>query len=582
MLYRPPRSEPRMGHPMRASALLLAALVLATALLPAALAGESVPEVTARPVKDKVFYLQTTDLAKTVGSITTRNFGQTTGAASLQEIQSNQRIIAEWYLYPELAGSVMLEGTASLTLWYAASGAGGTPAWDIRFDRVASDGTLTSITASLGLSTTPDTVAFEEKTLTFPVNTVASPLLAGESLRLRVNIRGNAATDYFIRWGDAAFASRLVLPTHDYLRVVPQLEGGIWTSDNLDGAGGNFAPLAANKAMFFYASVTDPFGGYDIVWANLTVRDPSGAVIPALDDVTLAPWTGFFNSFSSVFRLAWDYTGQPQGAFNITVTAVDQTGDFEFAASGSYGVHMETGWGLFSIGEPPLRVWIEVRNVAGASVSGATVEASLGGSPVDSGLTNASGLVEMRLFPGGHGFVVIWTGVVVANVTFAITADVPASSPLVIQAFIISPTLHVVDANGVALANAAVHLQHPNGTVDREARITDASGQITLTLVAAGAYNMSVLWRGAVVATPSTVLDANQVYPITAAVYAVVFTAEDQAGLPVEGAFITVIDPRFSLLLDSVVTGATGQAVSRVPAGTFNVSATYFGRHVCR
>lgn len=574
-----------MGHPMRAVALLPVLTVLATAFLPIVLAGDSLPEPTGRPTKTKVFYLQSSTLAKNIGAIAAHNYLATTLGASGQEIQSTQRIIAEWYLYPELAGEVRLNGTASLSIWYQSTENGGTVTWDLlELDRVARDGTLSLINSRTGFTTPNPAVAlsYQLVTVTLPVDTVASPLQAGESLRLRINLRGNAANDYYVAWGDTVRDSRLLLPTDDYLRIVPQGESGIQTADWQDRPRANFDPNATNKALAFYASVTDPFGGYDIAWANLTVRDPGGAILPGLDNVTMTRVSGFFNSFTTVFRMAWDYTGQPNGGYNITVTAVDQTGNYEFTATGSYGSHLETEYGAFSIGDPPLTVWVRVRNVANQTVSGATVEARLGAGTVDLGVTDSTGTTDLRLFPGTHVFLVFWTGVLVTPVdlNFTITADVPQSTPLEIQAFIISPFIHVDDANGVPLASAGIYLRHPNGTVDVVPRITNAAGEITLILVAAGDYDISVLWRGTIVAAETRAISENRIYLVPAAVYAIALTAVDQAGFPVPDAFLTITDPLLSLLLDSQVTDALGRASMRLPAGSFRLNATYFGRPV--
>jgi len=573
-----------MGLSMRMPPLLLVLVVLATALGPIAAASDDPPQVLpGRPVKDKVLYLQTSDIAKNVGGISTRNFLATTPGTLGQSLQSNHRFIAEWYLYPELAGVVALNGMASLVIWYHSTDCcpGGTPSWDVFFDRVAADGTLTGIASVLAGSVTPDTLAYEEKTITFAVSTVASPLQPGESLRLRINVGGNSANDYFIAWGDATYDSRLVLPTEDYLRVVPQVEGGIYTTDSLDQPRVNFDPTSANKDMTFYATVTDPFGGYDVRQVNLTVRDPSNAIIPGLDAVAMTRFSGFFNSFALVFRTAWNYSGQPNGLYSIQVDAVDQTGYQEFTATGSYGVHLETDVAAtFSIGLPPLSVWVRVWNEANATVSGATVEARLGPGVADSVVTDTSGLGELRLFGGTYVLAVVWTAVDVFTDAFVITASNNASTPMELRALIVSPTFYIVDGRGIALEQAAVYIRHPNGTADLDARVTDANGQVALTLVAGGDYRVSVQWRGKTVADTGVAVNRSTVYTVRAAVYYIDFQARDQTGLPVPDAFIEVIDPVYSLLIDTQITDAGGDAVSRVPGGDFSVSVSYFGSSV--
>src|SRR3990170_1450954 len=204
-----------MGKSLRLAGPLLVVALLAPALLHGSLlAASDLPTDTqGRPLKDKTFYLQTSDVAKNIGTISTLNFFATTQGVTGLEIQSQQRIIAEWYLYPELAGEVRLNGTASLSIWYQSTENGGTVTWDLlELDRVARDGTLSLINSRTGFTTPNPAVAlsYQLVTVTLPVDTVASPLQAGESLRLRINLRGNAANDYYVAWGDTVRDSRLL------------------------------------------------------------------------------------------------------------------------------------------------------------------------------------------------------------------------------------------------------------------------------------------------------------------------------------------------------------------------------------
>jgi hypothetical protein len=565
---------------MRPGAPLLAVLLLAVTVSPLAFAAEETPETTAA-VRDKVFYLQTSDLAKNVGTFTTRNLFSTEIGTFEQEIQSQQRVIAEWYLFPELAGPVTLEGTSTLVLWFNSTSAGpSTPDWDIQLQRVSPNGTLTTIVNAPGLGPTPGTnpAVWEEKTVTFPVNNSGTPLQAGDSLRLWINLVGSASVDYMLSWGSALRNSRLILPTRDYIQIIDQGSGGIWTADGDRQPVSNFDPTAANQDLYIFATIQDPFGGYDIVWVNITMRDPNGTIIPALDDVTMALDFGFFNSYQSVFAVMWNYSGWPSGQYTITITAVDQTGNEEFLSSGSYGVHLETDTGAtFSIGLPPHSVWVHVVDSAGGDLVGAAVEAQLGGAPADSGTTNGTGLIELMLFPASYDVVVYWTGAEVASEAVNVVGDVPVDNPVEIVALVVSPTLRIVDVGGVELEPAEVLLAHPNGTVDAVPRITDSQGEVGLTLVAGGAYGVSVQWRGRTVVDTTVTMVSSTAHTVIASVFYVNFLAEDQTGQPVAGVFVLVSDPAFALILDTQITDVDGRATSRIPAGDVMVNATFFG-----
>ncbi len=548
-------------------------LLLLSSFAPPLLLG-NVEGQSTREVKGKVFYLHTLNETVSVAGVATQTIMNTTVGTSGQDISSVMRIIARWLLYPELAGDLHLNGTLTMTVWWSSSAAAGSSAaWVLTIREVFPDGSSVDI-ASSGEVTNSAGTAFEEDSVSLSIDHIFGK---GSSIEAHFNSRGDSATTYTVAWGNATRDSRVTLPAQSYIRIVPQGEGGILTLDSQRKATTNFDPDAENKTVYFQVTVTNPFGGYDIRWTNLSVQAPNGTVIPGLDNVSMPKIEGFFNSFEWVYEVTWNYSGYPEGQYNVTVHALDNNGYLAFQDTGDFGGHLETETGIFFIGAPPIEVHIKTVDADNVSLAGAAALILLGDELQTSGTTNATGGLVINLVPGIYTLEVWWKDTLVGSFSLDARQDIPFDTPFVATAAVYDLVFAVQDSRGVGLSQAALIVSYPNGTVSDPPLVLDTSGNVSLSDMPGGSYDLTALWSGKVVGEQSFDIQLSGTYLIATAVYYVDFTVLDADGIPVDNALITVSDPASGALVESRLTSTQGQLVSRVPLGSYRVSASWFG-----
>jgi hypothetical protein len=528
-------------------------------------------------MKEKVFYLQTLNETRNVGPISTFYIMDSTIGNTGDSITSNMRIIARWFLFPELAGYLKLEGNVTFILWYMGEGTLDGALWTLTLNEIDRDGNVNLIQAAqLDLSSDPSVLT--ETSIIASVNYTLQP---GSTLEAHINIKGNSATDYTIAWGNSTYNSRIILPARNYIRIVPAPEGGVWTLDSELQAQSNFDPEAENKTIYIRVRVTDPFGGYDIQWVNVTVRAPNGTVIPELNNLSASKISGYFNSFESVFQVFWNYSGYPEGRYNITVYALDKNGYLSYVDTGSYGVHLEVDEsGVFFIGAPPLEVYIRVFDGDGEPLDGANVLVILGGEVIASGVTNSSGYLKINLAPGNYRVEVWWQQTFVGWKGLFADRSWSSEEPFTITVAVYKISFRAVDVREAPLQKAAVSVLFPNGNATEEPLITDDQGIVSLGRSPGGTYGVVVVWRGKVVADETVFVNASTTVDINSLVYYVNFHAKDADGEDVENALVTISDPLFGTVVEAKLTNASGLLSSRLPTGSYEVDVKWFGVYV--
>jgi len=527
-----------------------------------------------QPMKEKTFYLHTLNETRNVGPIATQHIMNSTVGVASDSITSNMRIIARWFLFPELAGTLKLEGNLNLTLWYKAAGTRDGALWTLTLNELDKDGNVNLIQqAQLDLPSDPSVLT--ETSITAPVNYT---MQSGSTLEAHINIKGNSATDYTIAWGNSTYNSKIILPARDYIRIVPASEYGISTLNGELQAKSNFALDAENKTIYLRAKVTDPFGGYDVHQVNITVVMPNGIAIPELTNASATKITGYFNSFESVWQVTWNYTSYPEGRYNITLNALDNNGYLSMLETGSYGVHLEVDTsGAFFIGAPPLEVYIRVFDGDAATLGGASVLVLLGEELQASGTTDSSGYVNVNLDPGNYMVEVWWKQTLVGSEELVANQSWPYESPFTITASVFQVAFRALDAKGVSLEEAALTIRFPSGQITSNPLIANDQGIVSLDRVPGGTYNVAVMWSGKIVADTPVSVTASGTNDINCLVYYVNFNAIDADGDPVENALVTVRNPTFGTVAEARLTNASGRLASRLPSGSYEMSAKWFG-----
>ncbi len=136
------------------------------------------------------------------------------------------------------------------------------------------------------------------------------------------------------------------------------------------------------------------------------------------------------------------------------------------------------------------------------------------------------------------------------------------------------PAFLITDDVNDPLPNAQVYITWTNGTTDTLPRYTANDGFINLTHVSAGNYSFTILWKDIVVQQTTVHVDSDGPYTIKTRVYQLTVDVLGNNRISIEGAYVIVYTQSgVGYGLDT--TDAAGQALFKLPAGTYNIEAHY-------
>lgn len=560
----------------RSSIALIATLVFATSLLlsPSAhsttatrgliLTSPSLATLAAgAQPRNLTFYLHNNTIGVNVNGVTTpfifdtlQKFGKNNTVSKIQTVRQ------DWRLYPVLAGPFSLNGSVALHLFVSI---------DLVGAQITPSLTLSEVNASGGVPWTYTLTAGSQAWWTTPHDlALATPALqhmfaSGSTIEVVATITSGVRMTTI--WYNASWVpSHIVLPSDDFARV--------HDLSFLDPSGNprqRFDPLAANQTIRIRANVTDPLGGYDIHWVNLTLIQPGGATI--LNAVPMTQISGTPISFLSTYQVSWSYAGRPAGRYNATASVVDQSGFYNFEATYTTAGFIDSMDSFFYVGGLPLYVNVEAVDSKSATLGFARVTLVSGGIALDAHTASAAGTTNFTMAVGNYTFQVSWQGIVVASLAYTAVSNVSAASPLVITTSVYYPVFQADDANGKPLADASIVFLHPNGTLFGPLK-TNVAGDVDLSQVPAGTYGLKVAWRGVDVFTGTETVSSNGVIAFQTAVYELKVNAVGGNGQALPGAFVSVVDST-GLVFDAGLTGADGSVVLRLPGGNYTIEAQY-------
>jgi hypothetical protein len=195
-----------------------------------------------------------------------------------------------------------------------------------------------------------------------------------------------------------------------------------------------------------------------------------------------------------------------------------------------------------------------------------TVEAAGGEGTMGTLQTDATGCVTYRL-PAGDWIVhATWKDVGVLATTHVLTGD----ETVEMVASVHHPVVHLVDTGDLDLANAEVTMTlAATGTV-LAAGTTDGSGSVAFRLPGAD-YTVTARWQDTGVLEAAITVDGNGPYILTASVHHLTFYVEDDAGIDLEGATVSVTNGTTGLVLGTGFTDASGMLTLRLPEGSADV-----------
>ncbi len=572
-------SSPSMDGVRSKTVAVIALAMLLAAGLPLAFPAHAFP-TTSGGIKNMTLFLHYASAAASPGGVSTSYLADT--AATFQTMKNHDskatgqpKIQLDWYVSPDFAGQISLSGEWQVVV-FANSSSLHPATWGLEFWEKSPSGSVVWDSGALtptvlgGPSGNNGYVDAPIYGYTLTVSSLSHVFAAGNTLEVEVTINTGATVPLNVWYDSAQEPSRMVLRSADYIHI-----SGITTKD----ANGTLRTVfftfwsPNQRSVTIQTLVTDPFGGYDINSVTVSIKDPSGAW--AISNQTMSEVSGSLFSFNNTYSYSFQYSaGAPKGNYTVTIMALDNNAQNQFAHSGTYVPYAEVASATFSIGlQYPVHV--KVFDTHQATLSGAKVSFFSGGVEYATGSTARNGTYNVTLFTGAFTVEVWWEGVPVLmqNVT------IKGATSLNLTASVYYPTFRFVDDVQKPVAGALVFVHFPNGSATILPYTAGANGSLSLSQQPRGNYTMLVLFEGVDVAETSVQVTSDGPFAVGTRVFQLMVTVEDSGGSPLNGSSVLVSSPgkanggAYGYLL----TSKSGQANFSLPQGSYVVTAEYHG-----
>ena len=403
------------------------------------------------------------------------------------------KIELDFYLYPNLAGSVTIDGQWQVFIWvngsaYKPTGftlqfkeitLGGETIWD--------SGQLNPIiTSSIGAYID---VPIYNYNLSTPLTHTFSE---GTTLFVGVEVNSGSSADTRIWYDSELYPSKIILPAKDYGR--PK-EVKTYAYDGRETILFHHNWSQNQRVVTIRANVTDPFGGYDIQRVNLTILDPAGTRVindQSMDRVSNGQWE---TAFAQIFEANYSYPSTAQrGNYTVKVSVVDNNGHYKNLDTTSAEPFIEHYTHIFSIGiilyfDPAFKIVDDVNDpLPNAQVY---VKWPNGSRDTLPRYTAANGFINFSDLPSAnYEFTILWKDIIVKQTT----VDVISDGPYVIKTDVYQLTVEVMGNDGNPVKGAYV-IVYTQSSVGIGLSISNETGQAIFKLPK-GMYDIEAHYSG--------------------------------------------------------------------------------------
>jgi hypothetical protein len=501
-------------------------------------------------------------------------------SASGRNYTGYEHFAIQWYMFPDTSSNLTISGIDAI-LWISGEVSTGLPnmagSLDIyevsalNITNLDANGTLIfskNIPSNTPLFTSPPAAS-----MVFPM-VFSHTFLAHSTIRFVLTINpgtsgggiGSQYTNVTVFWDSThLYDSRLILHTDN-----PMTIDSAWTENHLGEQQDNF-PDIGNTTMNICANISDPYGGYDIEWVNLTIYDTVGAPIVGMSDKPMNRVSGSDTSPVCTYQLEWNYSGWPTGVYDYEIWGVDNSGltYYYYFSQFTYQPYDELITGTFTIGLI-YNLTLHLNDSLGQDLGNADVE-------FDSiaGISNETGWADMIVF--GNGTLrIYWHDVTVYSSFIEMTTDVT----LYIDCAVYSPEIVVVDVLNNPLPSAAVFFVYPDGE-DLPVRLSNSTGSVgVIDQVPIGNSSLSVWWRGSQVFNGDIDVQSNLPINVSCQVFYLSVEVLDPWGGVLPFADVMYFTSENHILLDSRLVNDIGVALARLPNGTYDIEVYWHGNIV--
>ena len=408
-------------------------------------------------------------------------------ANSLYKPEGLPKINVNFYLYPNLAGTLLVNGSWQVFIWVNSSAykpvefgvsfkeitAGGNVLWD--------SGLLSpTVTSSIGSYI--DVPVYCYNLTVF----LSHSFSQGSTILVEVEVNPGSAADARIWYDSPLYPSKVILPVHNYAQPA---EVKTYSADNSETTLFYYNWSENMRRVIVRANVTDPFGGYDIFKVNATIIDPVGNSVLKNVEMTRTSDGQWKTRYWHIYEVNWTYPQTAElGNYTIVVSVIDNNGYYKMVETGSFEPFVEERTCIFIIGiiEYYSPVFYVVDDV-GDPLPNAHVYITWRNGTRDEHprYTDQKGTITLnQLEKGTYGFTVLWKDEIVLETT----VYVDSNGPYDLRTQVYQLTIKVIGNNGAPIQGAYVAVYDPSG-IAYDLNVTDSLGDVSFKLPK-GTYNI--------------------------------------------------------------------------------------------
>ncbi|MEM3699409.1 MAG: hypothetical protein QXL57_00855 [Candidatus Bathyarchaeia archaeon] len=401
------------------------------------------------------------------------------------------KIVVDFYLYPNFAGPVEINGSWQVFIW-ANSSAYKPATFTLLFKEVTVGGVLLwdsgllnpVVTSTIGGYLDVPVYCYN---LTVSLSHVFN---ADSTLLVEIEVNAGSSADTRIWFDSPQFPSKAILPARDYARPA-------WIKTySVDGSETNmfYYNVSENeRKVIVRVNVTNPFGGYDIYKVNITVIDPEGNRVINNNDMIRISNGLWFIKYSNIFELNWTYPSTvPLGNYTVIVTAIDNNGHYHYVEMGTYHPFIEEATHTFTMGtivyySPSFLITDDVED----PLPNAQVFITWRNGTTDRlpRYTSNNGYINLTdIQPGNYGFTILWKDTIVSQTTIYVDSD----GPYTIKTNVYQLTVNLYGNDGRPVHGAYIIIYTMSG-VGYGLDITDAAGKAIFKLPS-GTYRIEAYY----------------------------------------------------------------------------------------
>jgi len=391
------------------------------------------------------------------------------------------KIVVDYYLYPNLAGPVTIDGTWQVFIWI--NGSAYKPCgFNVQFKEISIGGKTLWDSGTLSPMVTSDIGSYLDVPIynyNLSCASLSHTFSAGTTIQVEVTINPGASAECRVWYDSPLYPSKVILPCQDYARPssvqtldINYAETNIFSTE----WGRN------QRKVIVQANVTDPFGGYDIYVVKATIIDPSNKTV--LEDVNMTRISNgmWVLHYMHTYEAIWSYTETAMlGNYTAKISVIDNNGYYHNLDYGLFDPYIEHAYHIFNIGiivlhNPAFRVVDD----ADFPLPKAQVYIRLpnGTTNTQPLYTSDNGFINLTQVPtGNYGFKIMWKGVIVQQTT----TDVDSDGPYTVKCEVHQVTVQVLGNNGAAIHGAYIVVYTQAGIVF-DFKMTDASGEAIFQL----------------------------------------------------------------------------------------------------